>query len=164
MNKFFVKNGELALVNGGYMVTGEKQTPVFNEDFIAVQKHAEWVVTFAEKAKGKDFVGKEADSIQDVEREVTKALSNKGVEYVTSPKKVKGELTDKLQEEAMAFIKFNSESSKADKINKFLQQFNTLQEFEEFGLYFQEDICKLNKIYTIKEVVTAVKQIIDLVD
>jgi len=164
MNKIFVKNSELTLVNGGYVVTGEKQTPVFNEDFIAVQKHAEWVVTFAEKAKGKDFVGKEADSIADVEAEVIKALSKSDVEYVSSPKKVKGELTEKLQEEAMAFIKFNSESSKTDKINKFLQQFNKLQEFEEFGLYFEEDICKLNKIYTIKEVVTAVKQIIDLVD
>ena len=93
-----------------------------------------------------------------------KALSKSKVEYVSSPKKVKGELTEKLQEEAMTFIKFNSESSKTDKINKFLQQFNKLQEFEEFGLYFEEDICKLNKIYTIKEVVTAVKQIIDLVD
>jgi len=163
MRKMFIKAGELSLKNGGYLLNS-KDEPVFNEDFIAVQKHAEWVVTFAEKAKGKDFVGKEADSIIDVETEVLKALSKSKVEYVSSPKKVKGELTEKLQEEAMTFIKFNSESSKTDKINKFLQQFNKLQEFEEFGLYFEEDICKLNKIYTIKEVVTAVKQIIDLVD
>ena len=164
MNKFFVKNGELALVNGGYVTFGEKQTPVYNADFIAVQKHAEWVVTFAEKAKGKDFIGKQADSIADVKAEVMKALANKGVEYVKSPKKVKQDLTEKLQEEALAFIKYQGESSKAEKINKFLQQFNIIQEFEEFGLYFEEDICKLNKIYTIEEIVKAVTEVIDIID
>lgn len=164
MSKIFVKKEELALVNGGYVVTGKNETPVYNEQFITVQKHAEWVVTFAEKAKGKDFVGKQADSIADVKAEVIKALANKGVEYVKSPKKVKQDLTEKLQEEALAFIKYQGESSKAEKINKFLQQFNIIQEFEEFGLYFEEDICKLSKIYTIEEIVKAVTEVIDLID
>lgn len=164
MNKFFVKNGELVLANGGYCVFGEKQTPVFNEQFIAVQKHAEWVVTFAEKAKGKDFIGKEADSIYDVKREVEKALFKSDVEYIKAPKEVKRELTDKLQAEALAFIKFNDETSKTEKINKFLQQFNIVKEYEEFGLYFEENICKLNKIYTIEEIVKAVKQVIDVIE
>ena len=164
MSKIFVKKDELMLKNGGYVVTGKNETPVYNEQFIAVQKHAEWVVTFAEKAKGKDFVGKQADSIADVKAEVMKALASKGVEYVKGPKNVKQDLTEKLKEEALAFIKFQGESSKAEKINKFLQQFNTLNEFSEFGLYFTEDICKLNKIYTIEEVVNAVTEIIDLLD
>ena len=164
MSKIFVKKEELALINGGYLVIKEKETPVYNEQFITVQKHAEWVVTFAEKAKGKDFIGKQADSIADVRAEVMKALANKGVEYVKSPKKVKQDLTEKLQEEALAFIKFQGESSKAEKINKFLQQFNIIQEFEEFGLYFEEGICKLNKIYTIEEIVKAVTEVIDLID
>jgi hypothetical protein len=164
MSKIFVKKGELALINGGYMVTGEKQTPVFNEDFVFVQRHAEWVVTFAEKAKGKDFVGKRADSIEDVKAEVRKALSSKGIEYVKTPKVVKQDLTDKLQAEALAFIKYQDETSKVTKVNKFLQQFNIVQEFEEFGLYFTEDICKLNKIYTIEEIVTAVTEVIELLD
>ena len=86
MSKIFVKKEELALINGGYLVIKEKETPVYNEQFIAVQKHAEWVVTFAEKAKGKDFVGKQADSIADVRAEVMKALANEGVEYVKSHK------------------------------------------------------------------------------
>ena len=164
MSKIFVKKEELALINGDYLVIKEKETPVYNEQFIAVQKHAEWVVTFAEKAKGKDFVGKQADSIADVKAEVMKALVSKGVEYVKGPKDVKQDLTEKLKEEALAFIKFQGESSKTEKINKFLQQFNTLNEFSEFGLYFEEDICKLNKIYTIEEVVNAVTEIIDLLD
>ena len=86
------------------------------------------------------------------------------VEYVKLPKKVNRELTDKLQEEAMAFIKFNSELSKAEKVNKFLQSFNTLNEFETFGLFFTEDIVKLPKIYTMKEVIVAVKEVIDIIE
>ena len=164
MSKIFVKKEELTLVNGGYLVIKEKETPVYNEQFIAVQKHAEWVVTFAEKAKGKDFVGKVPDSIESVKEEVRKALSSKGVEYIKAPKKVKQDLTEKLQEEALAFIKYQGESSKTEKINKFLQQFNIIQEFEEFGLYFEEDICKLNKIYTIEEIVAAVTAVIDIID
>ncbi len=164
MSKIFVKKEELTLVNGGYVVTGKNETPVYNEQFITVQKHAEWVVTFAEKAKGKDFVGKVPDSIESVKEEVRKALSSKGVEYVKAPKKVKQDLTEKLQEEALAFIKYQGESSKTEKINKFLQQFNIIQEFEEFGLYFEEDICKLNKIYTIEEIVAAVTAVIDIID
>jgi hypothetical protein len=164
MSKIFVKKDELNLVNGGYLVTGKEETPVYNLEFIAAQRHAEWVVTFAEKAKGKDFVGKQADSIADVKAEVMKALASKGVEYVKGPKNVKQDLTEKLKEEALAFIKFQGESSKTEKVNKFLQQFNTLNEFSEFGLYFTEDICKLNKIYTIEEVVNAVTEIIYLLD
>ena len=164
MSKIFVKNGELALINGGYLVTGKAQTPVCSLEFVAVQKHAEWVVTFAEKAKGKDFVGKTADSLASVKAEVAKALAKSDVKYVTPPTEVKGDLTAKLREEAMAFINFNQESSKADKINKFLQQFNVVQEFEEFGLYFEENICKLNKVYTIKEIVAAVTEVIDVLD
>jgi hypothetical protein len=119
MSKIFVKNGELVLVNGGYVVFGEKATPVFNENFIAVQKHAEWVVTFAEKAKGKDFVGKEADSIYSIQLEVQKALSKSDVEYVKSPKKVIGELTDKLQAEALDFCKYHNELSRLKRLTSF---------------------------------------------
>ena len=164
MNRIFVKKNELTLVNGGYVVTGEKQTPVYNEKFIAVQKHAEWVVTFAEKAKGKDFIGKAPDTIEDVRTEVRKALFNKGIQYIPTPKGVKQDLTNKLQAEALAFIEHKEDVSKANKMNQFLQQFNIIQEFEEFGLYFEENVCKLNKIYTIEEIVKAVKEVIDLLD
>lgn len=164
MGKIFVKKGDLSLVNGGYCVVGTKQTPVYNWEFIQMQKHAEWIVTFAEKAKGKDFVGKTADSLASVKAEVAKALAKSNVEYVTAPTEVVGDLTAKLHDEAMAFVNFNREASKTDKVNQFLQQFNVIQEFEEFGLYFEENICKLNKIYTIKEIVAAVTEVIDLLD
>lgn len=164
MGKVFVKKEELGLINGGYVVKIADETPIFNEAFIATQKHAEWVVTFAEKAKGKDFIGKKADSIDDVMNETSKALADKKIQYVTPPEAVKNTLTDKLQAEALAFINHGKETSKVDKINLFLQQFNTIQEFEEFGLYFEKDICKLNKIYTMKEIIAAVTSVIDLLN
>ncbi len=164
MSKIFVKKNELELVNGGYLVTGKEQTPVFNREFVAVQKHAHWVVTFAAKAKGKDFVGKKADSIESVRREVVEALTDNEVKYVKTPKLAKQDITDKLQKEALAFMSYKDEESKINKINRFLQQFNIIQEFEEFGLYFEEDICKLSKIYTIEEIVASVTEVIDLLD
>ena len=164
MKKIFVKKDELVLVNGGYVVKKDGEIPVSNTDFIAVQKHAEWVVTFAQKAVDKDFVGKPAASIEEVKAEVKKALSKSSVEYVKAPKEVKTDLIDKLEKEALAFISYEGEVSKTEKINRFLQQFNVIQEFEEFGLYFEEDICKLNKIYTIEEIVDAVTVVIDLLD
>ena len=123
MNKLFVKKEELSLVNGGYVVAGEKQTPVYNEKFIVLQKHAEWVVTFAEKAKGKDFVGKVPYTIDEVKADVKKALDNSMVEYVKIPGKVKQDLTEKLQKEALDFIKNSGETSKAIKINKLQSNF-----------------------------------------
>ena len=106
----------------------------------------------------------EALKTADVKAEVLKALSGSDIQYVTAPKGVKRELTEKLQKEALDFINNDKETLKTVKINKFLQQFNTIKEFEDFGLYFEEDICKLNKIYTIEEIVEAVTLIIDLVD
>lgn len=164
MNRIFVKEEELALVNGGYLVAGKKEIPVSNEKFIVAQKRAEWLILFAEKCKGKDFTGRQPDTINEVTAEVNKILEGDNVDYLKAPKKVKTELTSKLQEEALAFITHNEEVSKINKVNNYLQEFNIIYEFEEFGLYFKEDICKLNRIYTIAEIVKAAEAVINLVD
>jgi len=164
MKKIFVTKETLSLKNGGYLVAGDDNIPVFNQKFVALQNHAEWVVTFAEKAKDKDFVGKVPDTVQDVVNEVRAVLNNKTVKYVDSPEKVNNSLSEKLQKEALNFIAYQAKKTRADKINAFLQQFNIIKEFEDFGLYFEEDICKLDKIYTIEEIVKAVTEVIDLID
>ena len=64
----------------------------------------------------------------------------------------------------MAFMKFTESSSKVEKINSFLQQFAILNEFENYGLFFEEDIVKLNKIYTMAAVIAAVTETIELLD
>lgn len=161
MNKVFLKKEEVTLLNGGYLSTKEGN-PVFHAGFFEAQKHAEYIVTFAKMAKDKDFNGKPADNLLAFKAEVLDVLATKDTSYIEAPKKVKRELTEKLANEALAFMEYTEESSKVEKVNAFLQQFNVLKEFEEFGLFFGQDIVKLNKIYTIKEIVKAVESIIDL--
>lgn len=164
MNKEFLTSSEVFVVKG-YLSSGAKKvSPVFNKAFVDAQKHAEYVITFAEKAKGKDFVGKPADSIADLRAEVQKALAKNDTQYVKAPEKVEKTLHKQLADEALAFVNYDKKLGKVEKVNKFLQQFNIVQEFEEIGLFFEQEIVKLNKIYTIAEIVTAVESVIDLLD
>lgn len=163
MKEFLTK--EEVFVVKGYLSSNEKKVvPVSNTAFVNAQKHAEYVVTFAEKAKGKDFVGKKADSIADLKAEVSKELTKGDVKYVSEPKEVVKKLHTQLAEEALAFVNYDKKLSTVNKVNKFLQQFNVIQEFEEVGLFFEQDITKLNKIYTIEEIVKAVESVIEILD
>jgi hypothetical protein len=159
--KTFLKSTEVKLINGGYVSSSEGKA-VTNSKFIEAQIHAEYVVTFAKLAKGKDFKGTKADSLEKLTQEVKDALAVKKTVYVSGPKKVVKKLTQQLADEAMAFMSFEKDTSKADKINSFLEQFNVLHEFEEFGLFFKDGIVKLNKVYTMKEVIAAVEETIDI--
>jgi len=162
--KQFIKIGELKLVGSGYL-TNSKEEPVTNEAFVREQKHAEYVIVLAEKAKGKDFKGKEADSMQTLRNEVYELLNgNKVKAYIAVPEKPKATMGDKLKEEALAFIGYQTNTEKTEKVNKFLNNFNSISEYEEFGLYFSQpdQPVKLNKIYTISDIVEATKSVIDL--
>lgn len=163
MGKQFLKNGQVVLMNGGY-VSNEEGKPVFNQDFVNAQKHAEYVVTFAGLAKGKNFKGVKADSLSDLETEVRKSIAAKQKVFVTKPVEVTRTLTEQLKVEAMSFMDFQENSSKIDKINNFLQAFTVLDEFETYGLFFEENIVKLNKLYTMKEVTDSVTEVIDLLE
>ena len=160
----FLKNKELQLINGGYL-SDKAGNPVSNADFITAQKHAEYIITFANLAKGKDFKGKQADTLSSLKAEVQKYLNDqRPTTFIEKPKEVKRPVSESLAKEALAFIDFQETSSKVDKINNFLQQFTILKEFSEFGLFFEQGIIKLNKIYTIEEVTIAVESVIELLD
>ena len=159
--KQFIKNTELSLQNGGYLCNAEGN-PVTNAEFVQAQLAAEYVCTFAEMAKGKNFKQNKVDSLTDLKAEVLAALNNKTVQFVDAPKPVERELTDKLAKEAMSFISFQENVTKVDKINTFMQQFKILQQFESFGLFFDSGVINLNKIYTIKEILNAVSATINL--
>lgn len=164
MTKIFVKKEDLKLINGGYLVAGEKELPVFHKKFIYLQRRARYIVEFAKAAKKYDFVGKKADSIKELKQKVLKELdSERIIEYITVTKEPKTPISSKLREEALAFIEFDVKKNETEKVNKFLQDFNCLTEFEEFGLYFDDShIVKLEKIYTMAEIVKAVKDTINL--
>ena len=159
--KKFLKSAELQLINGGYLSTTDG-SPVTNSEFITAQKRAEYVITFAKHAKNKDFVGKKSDCLATMIKEVNAELATKKTSYVALPKKAEKKLANQLADEAMAFMKFEENTSKVEKMNNFLQEFNTIHEFEEFGLFFDDGIVKLNAIYTMKELVNAVEQTIEI--
>jgi hypothetical protein len=160
----FLKKGEIQLINGGYL-SDSKGNPVSNTQFYEAQLQAEYVITFAEFAKGKDFKGKKADSLADLTKEVREFLYlTKPVSYVEKPKEVKRPVTDSLAKEALSFIEFQEKSNIAQKVNNYMQRFNVLHDFEEFGLFFDQQIVKLNKIYTVEEIKTAVNSVIGLLD
>ena len=73
--KNFVKNGELSLQNGGYLVTGE--TPVNHDEFVTLQKEAHYLVSLADKVRATDFEVKEAITFDQVVKQVTSKLNRK---------------------------------------------------------------------------------------
>lgn len=161
MSKQFLKVSDVSLQNGGYLSNTEG-APVSNSEFVAAQKRAEYVVTFARLAKGKDFKGKKADSLDELRAEVTKALSQQSVKFVEAPTAPERTLTDNLAAEALKFMDFKAQESKVEKVNQFLQEFTVLHDFETFGLFFESEIVKLNKIYTLEEIKNAVLETIEL--
>lgn len=158
--KQFVKNTELELKNGNHLFVGDN--PVTNEEFVQCQRQAEYIVKFAELAKGKSFKDIKAYDLGKLRMEVMDALSEKDVLFVEKPSSVEQPLTKKLADEAMAFMNFQENSNKVDQINIFMQQFKVLRDFETVGLFFDQGIVKLNKIYTVDEVLSAVKETIEL--
>jgi len=159
----FLKNNELQLINGGYL-SDSQGNPVFNEAFVKAQQHAEYIVTFATLAKGKDFKGKQADTLSSLKAEVQQYINDqRPTVFIEKPKDVKRPVSESLAKEALAFINFQETSNKVDKVNNFLQQFTVLHDFETFGLFFTQGIVKLNKIYTVAEIKQAVTEVIDLI-
>jgi hypothetical protein len=75
MKKTFLTSEQVAVVKGYLSASSEEVKPIFNEAFVKAQKHAEYIVTLAKEATGKDFVGKEADSISELAKEVKELLA-----------------------------------------------------------------------------------------
>jgi hypothetical protein len=160
----FLKASELQLINGGYVSTDEK-APVTNYEFLAAQKQAAFVVTFARLAKTKNFTSKTPDSLSDLVKEVQNLLNKNDKKiFVETPKTPSFKITDSLKEEASNFISFKKKTEDITKINNYLQRFSIISEFEEFGLFFESGISKLDKIYTISDITVAVTETINLLD
>jgi hypothetical protein len=162
MTKKFLTSKEVFVVKGYLSSSKDNVQPIGNSEFIKAQQAAEYIVTFAEMAKNKDFKGKEADNLAIFKLEVEEALSKKGMEYIKAPKKVVKKLTKQLADEALAFINYEEKVEETKKVNDFLQRFNIINEFEEIGLFWEEEIVKIDKIYTIKEITEAVQSCINL--
>jgi hypothetical protein len=153
----FLKNGELELKNGGYLVAGKEETPVNHEEFVQLQKKAHYLVNLANSVRATNFEVKEAITFDDVVKQVTLKLNDEKRTYVNVPEAEKTPTLDALQKEALAWLGNKDGERKAEKLNRILQKFNILAEFAEFGLYFSTDkIVKLQALYSLEQVVEAV--------
>lgn len=163
----FIKANEIQLLNGGY-VSDLSGRPIYNPDFIYQQKKARYLDLLSKKIKGKNFESTPVESFEELKREVKSDMEKSElVNYVSTPAEPKRKIHDTLTQESLSWLKFQEEKRDNEKINSFLQQFNAINEFEKFGLFFEERIVKLEKIYTIKEIkefVTTLKSFLDKID
>lgn len=164
MSKVFKKQGEVQLVNGGYLSDSENN-PIHNEEFVQAQVRAHRLVSIANEMKGKTFVTKEATDIHALINEVDKKLNSTSVEsFIKVPEVKKGKTTLALEKEALAFIESKDNASLAEKINGKLQEFKIVKEFEDFGLFFDKGIVKLEKIYSVEEITEAATTVYSVLD
>jgi hypothetical protein len=158
MNTQFLTTKELSLNPAGYLVANGK--PVTHAEFVVAQQKAEFTVRVAEAIKGKNFKSGNVDSLTAIMEEVRRTLSSTAsVSYVETPTKPVGTLTSKLAEEAEAFVNFDKAKSRVSEVNNAMQEFNAIQAIETTGDYFSEGLVKLNNIYTIAQIQTAVEAI-----
>jgi hypothetical protein len=162
--KTFLSSDEVVVHKAGFLAKNDgNNEPVYNAEFVDAQKRAEYIVLFAEGAKGKDFKGKAADSVEDLRAEVSALINSKKViKHIATPDEPKSTTGNKLRAEALDFMKYAEAKGNADTVNEFLSEYDVLVTFEETGLFFEQEITYLKKIYTMKEVVAAVKDCIHL--
>jgi DNA segregation ATPase FtsK/SpoIIIE-like protein len=153
-----LQTNQIEINKAGYLVSIASQKPVNHPAFVAEQEAAHYVVMLAKAIEGKTFKVANADDFAAIEAAVLKSINEAKVEtYVKTPAKPAMEITNKLAEEAMAFVNHGQDVSKANQINAVMNQFNTINAIENVGDYFTEGLVKLKAIYTIAEIQAAVE-------
>lgn len=160
--KKFLNKDQIKINKSGYL-TDLEGSPISNTVFEDIQEKAAYIIELAEHIKDKDFVGKKADSKTEVVVNFTKEFYKDEKLYNETLIAPKTKLTDSLKKEALDFISFKEEVKTNENINHRLSEFKDLKVFEDFGLFFEEGICKIKKIYTFEEVIEALKKTLVLV-
>lgn len=159
----FLKLVDVKLNEAGYLVSTQTNKPVNNEAFVSAQNEAHLFVSIANECKGKRFKAEEVSTFSSIVDKVKKSLSEEAVyEYETAPKKPALSISDKIAAEGVAFAEFEGKQSKAAKVNKLLAQFEAIRKTEQVGEYFVEGVVNLKKLYSIDDLVTAAKIIVDI--
>lgn len=159
----FLKSSQLELNPAGYLISTETKKPVYLGSFIQQQLSAEYIIRMAEAVKGKTFVAGKLDNLDAIRNQVKNEMfAQQTKNYVATPKQPQSKLNDELVEYALNFAKFQESVDATSKINTFMNQFNKIDDVEQVGDYFEEGLVKLTKIYTIKEILAAVKTNIDI--
>ena len=159
----FLKLVDVKLNEAGYLVSVKTDKPVNNEAFVNAQNEAHLFVSIANECKGKKFKADAVSVFANIVDKVKKSLSEEAVyEYETAPKKPDLSIADKIAAEGVAFAEFEGKRSKASKVNRLLAQFEAIRKTEQVGEYFEEGVVNLKKLYSIDDLVTAARIIVDI--
>lgn len=153
----FLTSKELSLNPANYLINTKTGKPVTHEAFIKQQRDAEYIVKLAAAISGKTFTHGKLDNLEAIKAEVRASMTSTKVNYVDAPEKPVSKVNDELVKFALDFASFEGEKEKANKINEFMNQFNDIKSIEEIGDYFSESVVKLAKIYTVAEILAAVR-------
>jgi hypothetical protein len=154
----FLKTSDIALNPAGYLINKTTKKPVDHKDFVTQQKAAEYVIKLAEAIKDKNFTVGKADNLEEIKAAVMASINAKNVkEYAKAPTKPTSKIQDELTQHALDFVNYYDKSAEAEQINKLMDQFSAIEAIESVGDYFSEGLTKLNAIYSIKEILAAVK-------
>lgn len=155
------KKDSVKLLPGGYLVDAVTEQPVTHTEFVAAQRKAHYFVELAKVLKTKSFVTTSADSLDEVLSDFdSNWLTKPEIKFVATKSVSQGELTTKLQKEALNFIQGQVENATNNNLNKFMQKFEVIYNFENVGLYFDNGVTQLSKLYTIDEIMQHVKPVI----
>lgn len=158
----FLKSNELALNPAGYLINSTTKKPVTHGAFVNEQRVAHYLVSLAEKIKDKNFKTSKVDDLEALKREVLNSINQATqIAYVANPTEPTSKVQDELIAYALEFDKYVDNKETVSTINHFMNDFNTIHSIEEVGDYFGEGLVKLSKIYTIAEILAAVKINVD---
>lgn len=161
----FLEFSQVELNKAGYLVSNITKKPVTHVAFVAEQKQAEYLIKLAKAIEGKTFTASKVDNLAEIKKSVLDSINaDAKVSYVDAPAKPKSKVNDEMVKFALDFVNYEGNKSKAEKVNNFMQQFNSIQSIESVGDYFNEGLVKLNKIYSIAEILEAVKLTVDKLD
>lgn len=158
MNNQFLKTTDLGLNPANYLINKKTGLPVNHSDFVSAQNAAHYIVLLSKAIKDKNFTCDKVDNLEEIKASVLASINSKNVkEYVKTPSKPSSKTIDELVKYATDFVDYQDSVEESEKINKIMAQFDSIEAVESVGDYFSEGLVKLNAIYTIKEILAAVK-------
>lgn len=161
----FLKQSELKLNEGNYLVSAVTGKPVTNSEFVAEQVKAHFLVTLAAKCKGKNFKAEAVESFANLVAETTKEVnSSTSTTYFEKVAEPKSKVLDDLIKTALAFHEVGTSNERADKLNALLQEYNSVNKVEKFGMYFTSEVVELSGLYTIEQIKAATEVVVDIRD
>ena len=143
----FLKLEELKLNAAGYLVSAMSGKPVNNQMFVEQQRNAEYIVKLAVAIKNANFTPNKIDDLESIKAEVRASMTSSVRTYVTAPSKPVSQVNEELIKFALDFNAYEDVKLQTEKINTFMNQFNTIKDTEEVGDYFTEGVVKLSQIY-----------------